>query len=97
MSMCPQVSHFSQASAGISSRSRCDVRGLRSFLNHAITAIEKQVERGRGQLPKKPLQFQPTPTSALGLDLQTLVRHQYSPTISSPAPPGEQGPDRASK
>ena len=39
MSMCPQPSHFSHASGGISSRSRCDVRGLRSFLNHAITAI----------------------------------------------------------
>ena len=39
MSMWPQSSHFSHASAGISSRSRWDVRGLRSFLNHAITAI----------------------------------------------------------
>ena len=38
-SMCPQPSHFSQASGGISNRSRCDVRGFRSFLNHAITAI----------------------------------------------------------
>src|SRR5689334_6360883 len=39
MSTCPQPSHFSHASAGISNRSRCDVRGLRSFLNHAIKAI----------------------------------------------------------
>ena len=38
-SMCPQPSHFSHASGGISNRSRCEVRGFRSFLNHAITAI----------------------------------------------------------
>src|SRR2546427_8770893 len=36
MSMCPHSSHFSQASAGISSLTRSDVRGLRSFLNQAI-------------------------------------------------------------
>jgi len=38
MSMCPHSSHFSQASAGISSFTRSDVRGLRSFLNQAIRA-----------------------------------------------------------
>src|SRR5438876_62515 len=36
ISMCPHSSHFSQASAGISSLTRSDVRGLRSFLNQAI-------------------------------------------------------------
>src|SRR5437667_8699976 len=40
MSMCPHSSHFSQASAGISSFTRSEVRGLRSFLNQAIRAIE---------------------------------------------------------
>src|SRR5213078_4480547 len=39
MSMCPHSSHFSQASAGISSFTRSELRGLRSFLNQAIRAI----------------------------------------------------------
>src|SRR5881397_3834613 len=38
ISMWPHSSHFSQASAGISSFTRSDVRGLRSFLNQAIRA-----------------------------------------------------------
>lgn len=37
----PQFSHFSHASAGISRRSRLETRGFRSFLNQAITAIDK--------------------------------------------------------
>src|SRR5689334_6824326 len=37
--MWPHSSHFSQASAGISSFTRSDVRGFRSFLNQAIRAI----------------------------------------------------------
>src|SRR2546425_7315211 len=39
ISIWPHSSHFSQASAGISSFTRSDVRGLRSFLNQAIRAI----------------------------------------------------------
>src|SRR5262245_2081515 len=37
MSVCPQASHFSQTSAGISSRSRRGWRGFFSFLNQAIS------------------------------------------------------------
>ena len=39
ISICPHSSHFSQASAGISSFTRSEVRGFRSFLNQAIRAI----------------------------------------------------------
>src|SRR5207245_1368307 len=49
--MCPHSSHFSQASAGISSLTRSDVRGLRSFLNQAMRAMEGI---GKGTIWERP-------------------------------------------
>src|SRR5437870_7992030 len=63
MSMCPHSSHFSHASAGISSLTRSDVRGFRSFLNQAIRGIGGF---GKGHnLRPPPLLRQPRPRNYL--------------------------------
>src|SRR5947207_13219463 len=49
MSVCPHASHFSQTSAGISSRSRRGCRGFFSFLNQAMAErCRDSAWRGRG-------------------------------------------------
>src|SRR4029078_5132653 len=46
MSVCPQFSHFSQASGGISCFSRRGCRGFFSLRNHAIHGNETAPRRG---------------------------------------------------